>query len=176
LAKEDLLRPKRELGKKLALERIEQCVTCFKAYLDREMLQAELAESARKAQKSPRLYRSSMPPHVYQGRDPMPQEHAQMTLKTPSKTPRKPSLPRPTLTIERVAMSLGERVPIELSPTGFAYFPRHDKDDDDWERVSQHSMPITVQRQDAQDKPQEQGVEKKATPMRSLFMGLFEGK
>ena len=106
----------------------------------------------------------------------MPREHAQMTPKTQFKIPRKSTLPRPISTIERVAMSLGERVPIELSPTGFAYFPRHDKDDDDLERVSRHSMQNTAQTQNAQEESQEQGYEKKATPMRSLFMGLFRGK
>jgi hypothetical protein len=158
------------------LERIEQRVTGLKANLDREMLQAELAEAARKAQKSPRLYRSSMPLHLYKRRDPLPHEHAHMTPQTPSKMPRKSSPPRPVSTIERVAISLDERVPIKLSPTGFAYFPKHDNDDDDWERVSQHSMPITVQAQDAQEKSQVEGYEEKVTPISSLFRRLFGGK
>ena len=59
--------------------------------------------------------------------------------------------------------TLGKRVPIELSPTGLAYFPRHDKDDDDWERVAQRSMPIAAtetQIQEARETKQVQGEEK----------------
>jgi hypothetical protein len=75
--------------------------------------------------------------------------------------------------------ALGDRVPLELSSTGFAYFPRYDKDDDDWERVSQHSIPITATAayvEGTQEAQRVQGDEKKATPVRSMFRGLFGGK
>jgi hypothetical protein len=175
LAKEALLPPKTDLGKRLARDRIERRVNGFTAKLQQEMLLEQAAKAAKQRQKSPKLYKSSMPFHVYQGRDPTPEEEIQMQLKTLRKT----SPPRPTSTIEKMATALGERVPIELSPTGFAYFPRHDKDDDDWERVSQHSVPKTATETQVPETPktkQTKGDEKKTTPRRSLLRTLFGGK
>jgi len=67
-------------------------------------------------------------------------------------------------TIEVMATNLGDRVPLELSPTGFAYFPRHCEDDDEWERVSQHSTSKPEQTQEEERKP---------NPKKRLFKGWF---
>jgi hypothetical protein len=119
------------------------------------------------------MYKSSVPLHVYKATSPTPQERLK------HKTPRKPSGPRPASSIEKLTAALGDRVPLELSPTGFGYFPRHDKDNDDWERVSQHSISISATAahvEGTQEAQRAQGDEKKATPVRSMFRGLFGGK
>jgi len=39
-----------------------------------------------------------------------------------------------------VELKSGDAIAIVLSPTGFAHFPRHREDDDEWERLLQHSV------------------------------------
>jgi hypothetical protein len=173
LAEEARLPPKSELGKKLAKVRIEKRVNGFKANLEREMFEEQAAKAARELPKSPKIYKSSVPLHVYKATSPTPQERKKQ------KTPRKPSGPRSASSIEKMTTALGDRVPLELSPTGFAYFSRHDKDDDDWERVSQHSIPIAAtaaQVEGTQETQHAHGDQKMGTPVRSMFKGLFGGK
>ncbi|KAF1834594.1 hypothetical protein BDW02DRAFT_549911 [Decorospora gaudefroyi] len=133
LSKEASLRPKSATGETLALERIEKLVNSFKASMQQEMRDAQLKQSAKKIQKSSEPCQSSVPLQVYKATSPPRQERRKM------KIPRKSLPARSKPIIEKAATDLDEKVPIELSSTGFVHFPRHREDEDDWERVSHRS-------------------------------------
>jgi hypothetical protein len=171
LAKGALLPQKSRLGKKLALDRIKTRVNGFKAGLQREMLKEKKKNLARQSQMSLQVYKSSAPLRLYRAATSLtPEERKKWEM------PRKPSAPRPVSSMEKLTTALGERVALELSPTGFAYFPRYHDNNDDWEHVSQHSVSMASSRKQAQETQQVQRDEKKTVSLKSMCRGLFGGK
>jgi hypothetical protein len=165
LSKEAFLDRKTELGQKLALERIEKRVKGFKVNLQREMLQERAEKQAKQPPKSPQLYKSSVQPQTAGQSSPEPQS---------PRTPRKPHTQRLS-SIEKVAMALGdrpyvERPYVELSPTGFAHFPRHQDDEVDWEHVSEESVESTSKQDDGIVGTTER------QPKKGFLKSLFGGK
>jgi hypothetical protein len=150
---------KTELGQKLAWERIEKRVKGFKANLQREMLQERAEQQAKQPPKSPQLYKSSVQPQTVGQSSPEP--------KSP-RTPRKPPTRRLS-NIDKVAMALGDSY-VELSPTGFAHFPRHQDDEVDWDHVSDESVKSSSEQDDGTVKTIERPLKK------SLFEGWFGRK
>jgi hypothetical protein len=159
LRKEATLPTKSDLGQKLALERIEKRVNGFKSDLQRDMCQNQVAKTSIKARKSPKLYLSSVPLFIYKARPVTPESQPRDISETSPCTSRSSR--------EKFSSSLCDHIPLEQSPTGFVYFPRHRDDDDDWERLSVQSVP----------KEEQERAEKKEPANRiGLLRSLFGGR
>ncbi|KAL7776926.1 hypothetical protein CFE70_007346 [Pyrenophora teres f. teres 0-1] len=122
-------------GRRLAGERIEKSANDYKTGLQESMPKEPTAEPSMKLQPSPNVCRSPISPEVYNATRGSP------ILQPPnnSETPPKSSLSKPITRVEMVTLNSGDTIPIVLSPTGFARFPRHCEDDDEWDRLSQSS-------------------------------------
>ncbi|EFQ92016.1 hypothetical protein PTT_10992 [Pyrenophora teres f. teres 0-1] len=120
---------------RLAGERIEKSANDYKTGLQESMPKEPTAEPSMKLQPSPNVCRSPISPEVYNATRGSP------ILQPPnnSETPPKSSLSKPITRVEMVTLNSGDTIPIVLSPTGFARFPRHCEDDDEWDRLSQSS-------------------------------------
>ena len=120
---------------RLARERIETCANDYETGLQERMPKEPTAYSSIKLQLSPNVCRSPISLEVYNATRESP------ILQPPNnpETPPKSSSLKPMTRVEMVTLNSGDTIPIVLSPTGFARFPRHCDDDDEWDRLSQLS-------------------------------------
>lgn len=149
VAKEASLPPKSLIGQQLAAQRIGKRVNDFKADLQQKMHEKQTRGSNKKMRQPLEASRLPIPLKVHNAtrRSLDPQE--------PNKPEKAPgsSTPKAAPRVNMVALNSGDTVPIVLSPTGFARFPRHSDDDDEWERLSQHSVPEAGNKEDTAQEP-----------------------
>ena len=125
------------------------CVTEFKAGLQQSMRKEPTRKTNKKQQQSLALRRPSISHQVY---------NATRRCLTPQasnepESPQTPSPSKPVAKVDMVELNSGDAIPIVFSPTGFAHFPRHWEDDDEWERLSQHSVLDADDMKEAEQEP-----------------------